>query len=729
MTRALVFNILLLLSYCVPILAEGEIPKEISFTPEKEAFPKEAFPKDTVEGIEDPIKCKKEGYTVNFDNISVIQLIRFISQISDINFVFDSKVLDPIRITIVSEEPTSVQDLLTTLLQVLRTNNFSIVEEGKNIIIYNSQNLAKLSTVITDDNLTKAVDTTVMTRVFRLYNIAPSKVASIVTPLLSKEATVNFLEETRNLIVSDIKANIEKVADLLTAVDTPNASLDIGEYAVVHANPTMMATFAREILAPLMQENSIQLIPQPAANRIYIVSTPYMIHKAVQVLQSLDVADVMEFANLPATAIQNNVFFVYKLKYRSGDDIARSIQAIGTNLQYNGVGNVDLISAIYSIQWVEITNSLIISGTMDSVEKVKKLIDDLDTSPAQVYIEILIIDTTISNSLDFGVEWIALANEQSKLAFASGLLNSPPSAAPTGSLGIQQNPLFGGARSALNSPPPNAARGGAAGTGGDIPLQGGEFGLGIVGNIIRHGSGSFLTLGSLIHALQSEANTVIVQNPKIMAQDTREANFFVGTNIPYQTTNTIIRDTGSVTQNIQYEDIGVQLRVTPQVGPGGVVTLDIDQAISDIQDAEATISTVGGSTLLLAPTTTKTLTSTRVHVPSGCFLVMSGHIRDVKTYTKQGIPCLGSLPWIGSAFSSTLEAREKRNLIMFIQPHVISTSAQGAELSSEEGYEFNWGSNPYSIIECDTMPAPENIVCPPPPPMPDQNSQWQNLVQ
>lgn len=656
-----------------------------------------------------------DGYTINFENIGIIELIRFISKISDVNFVFNQDELCGIKITIVSEAVATVQDLLDTLMQVLRMRGFSVSEQGKNIIINSTQNLGKISTVVSDTDVAKACGTAVITRVFRMYNLAPEKVSTVIRPLLSKDAIVEVVSETMHLIVSDLTANIEKVADLLVVLDTPNSSLDIGEYQVANASPQVITTYAKEILAPLMQDNPIQMIPQISTNRVYIVGTPYLIHKATQVLQSLDVADVMDVANLPPTAIQNNVFYVYKLKFMNGDDIARSIQAIGTNLQYNGVGNVDLISAIYSIQWVEVTNSLIISGTVDAVEKVKKLIDDLDASPAQVYIEILIIDTTIGNALNFGVEWIALANQQQKLAFASGLLDTPPSTAPFGSNGVQQPLLFQGARNALNSPPPNAARGGGPGTGGDIPLSAG-FGFGIVGNIIRHGGESFLTLGSLINALQTETDTVIVQNPRIMAQDEREANFFVGSNIPYQTTNTIIRDTGSVTQNIQYEDIGVQLRVTPQVGPNNIVTLEIDQALSDIVDNTATVSTVGGSTLLLAPTTSKTLASTRVHVPSGCYLVMSGHIRDEKRYTKQGIPCLGSLPWVGAAFSSTSEIRQKRNLIMFIQPHVVHTSADGARLSSDEGYDYNWGSNPFSIVECDTVPAPENIVCPPAPP-------------
>lgn len=648
---------------------------------------------------------KQDAYTVNFENIGVIQLIRFISQISDINFIYDEKDLMGITITIVSEEPASVHDLMGTLLQILRMRGLSVVEQGKNILIHTAaDNVAKMSTIITDENVQESCNSSVITRVFRVFNVMPDKVAAIIQPLLSKDmATVTWLNETRHLIVTDITANVDKVAELLTALDTPNAALDIGQYTVKTSNPDILVAYAKEILAPLSTETPIQIIPQPGSGKIFIVSTPYLIQRTVQVLGSLDESEITEAIELPPQAMANNLFRVYKLQFRNGQDIADAIHDIGVNLQYNGVGNQELISAIYSIQWIDVNNSIVITGTQEAVNKVVELIQDLDSAPDQVYIEVLIIDTTIANSLNFGVEWISLANEQNKLAFASGLLDS------TGA-----GSLLGGARAALNSPPPNAARGGAAGT-GDVPLSTG-FGLGIVGNIIRHNGQSILTLGALINALESDSDTSIVLNPRIMTEDTREANFFVGENIPYQTTSTIVRDTGSVTQNIQYEDIGIQLRVRPQVGPNRIVTMDIDQSISDVKEPDATIITGPGTTqVLLAPTTTKTLATTRVHVPDGCFLVMSGHIRDESTYTRSGIPCLGSLPLVGTAFSSTLEQRSKRNLMMFIQPHVIHNIREGIKLTNQEGYNFNWDSHPSSIIDCEPRRAPECETYPPVP--------------
>ena len=700
MTRPLLLRSLLAFFLFFPVLfAEEEELSEETLT-----FMANTYLENPTQitGEDQPVSDK--GYTVNFEDVPVTQFLRFISQISKTNFIFDSSDLKDVKISIVSEDATTKEDLMATLLQVLQMSSLSVVEQGNNVLIYKNAALAKLSTIISDENLHASTDAAVVTRVFRLYNLSPDKVSVIVKPLVSKDAVVEVSSETNHLIVSDITTNVDKIAELLEVLDSPSVVVDVAEYEVQYADPSALVTYALEILAPLAQQNPIQLIAQASTKKIFIVSTPYLLNKAYQVLESLDSPDIIDIlADLPPTAMVNNTFQVYKLRYQDGREVADAIKTIGVNLAAGGSGNIDLVMTIKSIEWVEINNSLIITGTLEAVDKVVKLIEELDAAPKQVYIEVLILDTTLRNSLDFGVQWIAIGNEQDKLAYASGLLDTPPSTAPTqSSTGTSQSPLYGGARNALSTSTPNVARQGAPGTGGDVPLTS-AFQLGIVGNIIRHNGESFLTLGALISALETEAHTSVVVNPRIMTEDNQEASIFVGQNIPYQTTSTTVRDTGTVTQNIQYEDIGVQLRVTPQVGPNNVVTLQIDQSVADVVSGQV----ISGDSVLLAPTTNKTLTSTRVHVPDNCFLVMSGHVRDEKTFSRSGIPCLGSLPWIGPAFSKTEEKRIKRNLVMFIRPHVITSLKEGVEFTNKQGYEWNWDSNPCSIQECDTEPAPE----------------------
>lgn len=638
----------------------------------------------------------EKGYTVNFEEIAAIELIQFISQISNTNYVFNSEDLQ-FSVTIISKEPTTAEDLSAAMLQILKMHGLSVIEQGNNILVYKNQSLSKLSTVITDENVDKSCDSAIITRVFKLYNIEPSKVSAIVKPLLSSDAIVEVSTETRHLIISDITANVEKIADLLNALDTPNASFEVSEYHVQSAYPEALVAYAKEILAPMIQDNPMQMIAQPSAKKIFIVSTPYLNAKACQVLSALDTSEVTDVMDLPSSAMANNTFKVYKLRYFEGGAIQTAIQKIAANLGQAGVANLDMVNTINSIQYMKDSNSLVMTGTPQAIDKVFALLRELDAVPKQVYIEVLIIDTTLTNSLDFGVEWIALGDEQDKLAYASGLLGS------TSSLQANARTVASTPNSTTGNPPavPNP--------GTDVPLPTGgsqtqAFGFGIVGNILRHNGESFLTLGALVSALDTESETKIVLNPKIMTRDATTAQMFVGSNIPFQTTSTVVQQTGSVTQNIQYQDIGVDLTVKPIISPGNIVTLDICQTI------QQNVSGQGN----LTPTTSKKTTNTIVHVPNNCFLVMSGQVSDTVNNVRSGIPCLGTLPLIGPAFSRNIESRSKTNLIMFIRPKVITTTQEGLDLSNQEGYDYNFDTHPCSLIECGQELAPECEVYPAP---------------
>lgn len=687
--------------------------------------------------------CPNQGgdYTINFKDVSVIELINFISKISGTNYIFNSRDLEespntPFKVTIVSQDATSVENLSAALLQILKIHGLSVAEEGNNVLIFRNKSMSKLSTVITNDNTNEACDKAIVTRVFQLYNVDATKIADIIKRLVSPEANVEASIETRHLIVTDITANVNKIADLLQALDTPNLAVDVADYRVQNADPMALAEYAKEILAPLAHGMTFALTPEPASRTIFIVSTPFIVQKAMQVLSSLDVAEISTITPgpLPSTEIKNNSFKMYKLKYHSGQLIGRALREIGTNLKYTGVGNIDFINTIYSSQWVEPNNSIVLTGTNDAIEKVIALIDDLDKQPKQVFIEVLIIDTTLTNSLDFGVQWIALGDEQDKLAFASGLLaNAGPASGFNPGSTLPNNPNLQGTTQLTNPgarfvaanngplgfPPaiPNPGRDVALPSPGNLSGPIGTnlteaFGLGFIGNILRHNGQSFLTLGALLSALDEEEDTTIVLNPRVMVEDTQTADFFVGQNIPYQTTSTVIQQTGSVTQNIQYEDIGIELRVTPTISPDNIVTMDITQSVSDI------IGQAGQTNL--TPITSKILATTRVHVPDGTFLVMSGHIRDQCSMVHSGIPCLGTLPLIGPLFGRSVELRTKRNLIFFIRPKVVTSPQEGVELTNQEGYDFNWETDPCSILNEGCPEAPEaetypSMVWPPPP--------------
>lgn len=643
-----------------------------------------------------------DGYTVNFEDISVLELLQFVSKISGTNFVFDSNDLQ-FNVTIVSHDPTSVDDLSAILLQVLKMHDLKVVEQGNNVLIYRNPHISKLSTVVTDGSSKENCEAVVVTRVFRLYSVSPSAAVNIIQPLLSYDAIVSASEATRHIIVSDIAGNIDKVKEILSAIDTPGSSVEMEEYEVRYANPAALVSYCQDVLGALADDFSFQIFMQPGTNKIFVVAAPRLAAKALELMKSLDVpemAHTLDDVTSPAAALGSSAnanpkslrFFMYKLKYQNGAAIAQAIQDIGYNLYVTTAMDEDFINTLNSIQWLDVNNSIVVIGNQANVDKVVSLLNGLDLPPKQVYIEVLILETSLEKSWDFGVQWVALGDEQGKVAYASGLINNTGISDQTkAALGVTPSPAD------IPLPTPGQLAGIS-----DMMYGSSAFGLGIIGNVLSHKGKSFLTLGGLLSALDQDGDTVIVLNPRIMAQDTQQASFFVGQTIPFQTTSTVIQETGSVTQNIEYEDIGVNLVVTSTIAPNNVVTLQIEQTISELHSAQG----------ILTPVTDKTFAATRLQVPDGCFLVMSGHIRDKTTKVVSGVPLLSSVPLIKGLFSRTIDQRQKRNIMIFIKPKVISTFEDGTFLTNKEGYRYNWEADrgslqvaPRHAPECQRAPV------------------------
>ncbi len=343
---------------------------------------------------------------------------------------------------------------------------------------------------------------------------------------------------------------------------------------------------------------------------------------------------------------EESEYYTYKLQFNPGSEILTAIKQVAVN-----TGDIDFTNSMKSMQWIEGTNSLLFSGKNSTVEKINSLIKNLDIPLKQVFIEVLVLETDVKNGMEFGLEWAAGGNYQNRFGFGGG--NFAP-----GSKGFANS--FKGINASNTPTGPS-----------QIPLGKG-FDLGIIGDIIFHKGRSFLSLGSLVSALQVDGNSTIVLNQKIIAQDNKLSTIFVGDNIPF--TGSVVETIGSsqqTTANVEYRDVGVSLNIKPLLGDNDMITLDISEEIS-----EATNQMLQGVNQAGGIQTTKTNMVTRVHVPNDKFLVLSGMIRNTKTHKKSGIPCLGGLPIIGSAFSKTVLDDQKRNIIIFVRPKIIETEAQ-----------------------------------------------------
>ena len=217
----------------------------------------------------------------------------------------------------------------------------------------------------------------------------------------------------------------------------------------------------------------------------------------------------------------------------------------------------------------------------------------------------------------------------------------------------------------------------------DVAILGPGFDLGVIGEVIRHGGDTYLSIGSLMAALQIDSETTIVMTPKILTQDGRTSTIFQGSNIPFAgsfiSNNSATAGANATigTTNLEYRDIGVNLTITPVLGNSDIVTLDIaldqTQTIAGSQNNQITFNQNGLPSNLNGITTSKVTMQTTVHVPDDHFLILSGIVNNSNAKTKTGIPCLGTLPLIGAAFSQDNTTVNNTSVVIFLRPHILTS--------------------------------------------------------
>lgn len=686
---------------------------------------------------------------MNFTNANMEELIRYLSSFTKKNFIYDAADLQ-FSVTIVSYEPTTLENAMAAILQELRIHGLNLIEEGNNIIIHRASKVHSLSTVIIDAENRNKGDSGIITELFRLNTLDAEKVAALIRPLISEKAFIEVLTETNYVIVTDLAANVDKVGQLIKTIDKPNSGLVIGQYVIRNSVLDVLVSHAEAVMTPLAQGQTIIFVPHYSSNSIFIVSSPFLVSRSMTLMQYLDQNQGMtrifdeeisplpklqgtwrldafgnwvfypqqvpgqpagappngrweldpqgnwhfvpgEASNQPASEgpkgnwvqdgdgnwvfqmkpgglispnrvrlptkasaelplghIERTQFSIFKLHYRQGDEIQLALARIGESLALaSAQNNADLIAAIESVQWLEASNSLILTGTGEAIAKLQEFIGEIDLPLRQVFIEMLVLDTSIEDSLDYSVNFGTRLRENGLFAAEGFLSNNAPTAL---TLGLDQSQLA----TTIAKPDPGVL----AKTIG--------FNLGIVGQHITHGGLQFNSIGALIKAIRNKTSVNVVMNPKILTEDNYPAEVFIGLNTQFPT-QAIVNDQGVIlTQNFEYRNVGTYLKVTPLIGDNDVITLLIEQDISSI------VTNVAG-TNPGAITTRLNTTKTKVHLPDKYFLILSGMIQDEDTLHKIQVPCLGAIPYVGALFKDRSHRDSKRNLMIFIRPQIVDT--------------------------------------------------------
>lgn len=396
--------------------------------------------------------------------------------------------------------------------------------------------------------------------------------------------------------------------------------------------------------------------------------------EVIGLLKQFDTLETLEATGGSTEAdvetITDQGFLLYKIQNISGSEIVNALNKISSNLtakNKNAAQHQELIQAISSVQWIETTNSLIANGVPNILTKLDQLLKSIDRPLAQVFIEVLVIDTSLSDELTFGLSWQNKGTIDEKLGYAVGNF-TPQTDSPGIPLANNFNQIDGSTTPSAKAIP---------------PLAGGY--LGIIGDVIFHNGKSYSSIGSLLNALKTKGDTTVVLSQKIVTQDNQNAKIFSGSNIPF--TGSLVTTSGlsqTTNANLEYRNIGVTLSITPNISDDGMITLDINEEISSESGTGNNNNTQVDARNINGIRTAKTNMMTKIRVPDRHFLILSGTMRNQVVRNVSGIPCLGGLPLIGAAFNKTEKSFDNRNVIMFVKPHIINNTQQHAEITAAQ---------------------------------------------
>jgi general secretion pathway protein D len=672
--------------------------------------------------------------TLNFVNADIEAVTRAMSAMLNRPILVDPRVRG--TITLYSEQPLPVRDAYRNYLAALRGLGFTVVETGGLLKVVPEADAKLQSGTVSVDVPTQRGDT-ILTQVFRLNYENPNNLVAILRPLISPNNTINASPSTASLVITDYADNLQRIAKIIAALDQPSAT-------GVEVVPLKYAVAAD--LAPIAQRladaggsvvvpgappgaggagggGATQIVADVRSNAL-IVRAPNAA-KLGQVLSLVEKLDVPAGGGREAAgAGPAGQLWVVHLKNADAVKLAQVLRAafpagaggagggagggvssgprtpaISATPTAAGTGAAGAQSAAAlapvtpgegpstggNIQADPSTNSLIISAPEPLYRQMRAMIEQLDTRRAQVYIESLIVEVSGDKAAEFGFQWQGLLGSNGDSWIGAGGTN----------FGVQGNIL--GITAAQAS-------------GSDL-RQAINLGQGLNLALLRNYGGTY-ALAAIANMLQSQSNTNIVSTPNLITLDNEEAKIVVGQNVPFVTgqfTNTGATGGSTVNpfQTIERQDVGLTLRIRPQIGEGGTVRMTI------YQEASQVLARTAPGTSNAGPTTSKRSIESTVVVDDGAILVLGGLIEDRFEETRSQVPLLGDIPLIGELFRSQTRTKQRTNLMVFLRP-VIMRDAASAERLSLDRYDLmraqQQGAQPAPSV---VLPINESPVLPP----------------
>jgi general secretion pathway protein D len=638
-----------------------------------------------------PVKAG-EPVTLNFQNADIEAVARTFATITGRNVVVDPRVKG--TITLVSDKPVSRVAAMNQFLAALRQQGFTIVETAGLYKVVPEAEAKMLSAEVMvqdgDEQMLPAGNQ-IATEIFKLNHESANNLVPVLRPLISPNNTINANPGNNSLVITDYGDNLRRLARIIAAMDVANAT-DVEVIPLQHAVAIDLAPLLLRLIgsnasgAPAGTADTsfkTTVLAESRANALIVrAGNGAQMALLRSLIQKLDQPDA---TGNDGTA--GNIHVVY-LKNADATKLATTLRAAVSGNVTSGAAPAGTPGAAATpaastggqIQADASTNSLIITAPDPQYKQLRAVIDQLDGRRAQVFVESLIAEVSEDKAAQFGVQW------QGALGKAGdGVI---------GLLGTN----FGAAGANII----NLATSGA--TGAVTPQPGLNIGA------VNRTNGVYV-LGFLANFLESTGSGNVLSTPNLLTLDNEEAKIVIGQSVPFVTgqfTNTGAGTGGSVNpfQTIERKDVGLTLKVKPQISENGTVKLTIFQEVSNVQ-----ASTINASN---GPTTNKRTIESTVLVDDGNIVVLGGLLQDEYSGNKDKVPGLGDVPLFGNLFKNEVRSRKKTNLMVFLRPVVVRDARATDKLSVDRYDLMRAGmqdsqpvpSSVMPINEAPTLPAP-----------------------
>lgn len=626
-----------------------------------------------------PLVTNAASVTLNLKDADIRALISTVSEVTGKNFIIDPRVKG--KVTVISSKPMDEEALYQAFLSVLQVHGFSAVPSGRVIKIIPDVSARQTGVPVEGDRITSAGDE-LITRIIQVQNIGAAKLVPILRPLVSQQSHIAAYPGTNVLIITDRAANIDRLVEVVQRIDKAGDS-EIELVQLKHASATEIVRTLTTVLQSEAkgQEKTTEmptLVADERTNSVLIGADQQVRRQLRRLINELD---------RPLDS-GGNTQVIY-LRYAKAKDLEPVLTGVAAGIQAETAkpGAAPSVGEV-KIQAHESTNSLVINAPPDVLRSLRDVIRRLDIRRAQVLVEAIIAEISTDKSEQLGVQWVI---DGSGDGSAIGLINFQAAG-----VSIAE---------ALINPPSLAGASGAS------------VGIGST----RHSN----DFAALLSALSSDSTTNILSTPSLVTLDNEQAEIVVAENVPFVTGQFTATGSGDgVTnpfQTIQRQDIGLILRVKPQINEGDAVKLDVEQEASSFSLTAQQASDI---------ITKKRSVKTSVLVNDGQVLVLGGLVDDSVSEVEQKVPGLGDIPLLGWLFKSRKTTKVKRNLMVFLKPTILRTvehgiQATGGKYTALRNDQLELREKVKQVLtsaEVPVLPVVEDMQLTLPPPFDDADS-------